>query len=191
MLGYPIVFRTTHVVRTSTYQALVRADGRLLMTEEAGEWACNGVEPGGLAACGSDPTLAYEIFRANLRNAFEDLAEDSPTLDEFRSKLDMLFASDQVEARLWDQALEELRASKAPLNAGFATMNRLAPRESKIELTELPFDATSQASSMPAKPMTAGTARRSGSGKHEVTGASAPLDWKSDDVGLAESKKAA
>ena len=137
MSDYPLIFRTTHVVRCAAYEALIRVDGRLLMTQEDGEWVCSGVEPGGLLESGAGANVAYEIFRSGLRRALDGLAESSATLAEFRSRAEMFFAKDEVEETRWNSALKALRQGGAPLDEAFSRMNRVPPRESRIDIHPL------------------------------------------------------
>ena len=134
---YPLIFRTTHVVRRAAYEALIRVDGRLLMALEDGEWVCSGVEPGGLLETGAGANVAYEVFRLGLRRALDGLAESSDTLAEFRSNAEVFFATDEVEEARWNSALEALRRGSIPLDDAFSLMHRVPPRESRIDIHAL------------------------------------------------------
>lgn len=137
MPDYPLIFRTTHIVRCAAYEALIRVDGRLLMAQEDGEWVCSGVESGGLLESGAGANVAYEIFRSGLRRVLDGLAESSKTLAEFSSKAEMFFATDEVEEARWNCALEALKQGAVPLDEAFSLMNRIPPRESRIDIRPL------------------------------------------------------
>ena len=73
MPDYPLLFRTTHAVRSGAFEARVTVDGRVLMAREDREWWCHGVDPGGMTENGDGPAVAYERFRLTFRQALDDL----------------------------------------------------------------------------------------------------------------------
>ena len=133
---YPLLFRLTHAVSCVKFEAIVVAEGRVLMALEEGAWWCKGVEPGGLANFSEGPFSAFERFRASFRHVLDDLAEESESFEDFRTEVSMLFRTDAVEESRWDRALEKLRLG-TEIDEPFQAMPRMGPRESSLKIEML------------------------------------------------------
>ena len=138
MADYPLLFRITHAVRCSNFEAIVVTDGRALMAFDDGEWWCHGVEPGGLTENGPAPSVAYEKFRSSFRHVLDDLAEESGSFEAFQRDARTFFNADAVEERHWHEALTVLRDMQdSEIDASFRGMQRLAPRPSVMWFRDL------------------------------------------------------
>ena len=131
MPDYPLLFRTTHAVRSGAFEARVTVDGRVLMAREDREWWCHGVDPGGMTENGDGPAVAYERFRLTFRQALDDLAEEADTYEAFQRDVRALFSTDGAEEARWFRALEELRRG-AGIAEPFRGLSRTPPRPSVI-----------------------------------------------------------
>lgn len=114
MSDYPILYTIRHIVKGPSFEAVVTASGRTLITHEDEEWWCLGVEPGGIAEPGEGPSSAFDRFSASFRHGLEDIAEISDTLEAFETDACALFRTDDADAARWDAALHRIKGGEVP-----------------------------------------------------------------------------
>lgn len=154
MADYPILFRTTKILRCDDFSVLVVAEGRVRMTHEEGEWWCHGVEPGGLTENGVGPFNAFERFRESFWQSLEDLMDQSHDCAKFEAEAQAFFATHESEARSWEVALEAFRNGQ-PVDEVFRNMPRIPPRESSLKIAVLddfataPMEAANEVAALP------------------------------------------
>lgn len=113
MAAFPLLFTYRDRIVGMGFNALVTSHGRVLATEEDGEVWVYGVEPGGLAASGSDPKEALESFRQTFTNVLRDLATETRSFAEFESRVQAFFdAINEPNAERWLQAVAAVRAGQ-------------------------------------------------------------------------------
>ncbi len=154
MADFPILFTFSHVVKGPSFEAIVKASGRLLIAEEEpGDWWCHGVEPGGLTVQADGAALSFAKFSASFRHALEDLAELASSREEFEEEACALFNSDAHDAKRWDAALERIQHVEIPEE--FRNLPRKVWNESVLEVLPLegmekaPMEAVREEHSLP------------------------------------------
>src|SRR5438045_1576115 len=65
--------------------------GRALCVREADAFWMYGINPGGIAAHGSDPDEAHIAFRTTFSNILKDLADEADSFDAFRATVVRFF----------------------------------------------------------------------------------------------------
>lgn len=140
MADFPILFTGfRHVVKGPSYEAVITASGRTLISEENGEWWCSGVEPGGIIVEGEGPHGAYEKFRAAFRHALEDIAEQAKSFKDFEGEVCALFHTDDADAQRWEAALKRIQTER-DVPEPLAKLPRKIWNESEIEIQVLPLE---------------------------------------------------
>jgi hypothetical protein len=110
---YPILFGRHELIEGNGFIARVALHGRLLLTEEAGEYWVEGVNPGGIAARGDSPSEALASFSAEYRVVLFDIAADAPSFGELKTEVERFFNETSPAAvQEWMAAVEEVRAGK-------------------------------------------------------------------------------
>ncbi|HHM12499.1 MAG TPA: hypothetical protein ENJ16_03030 [Planctomycetaceae bacterium] len=110
----PLVFSFAHPIVGKGFVAGVRIDGRALLEVEDVDGShqtwITGITPVGIAACGGDRSVAFTEFRKMWLEAVIDIAYDSTSFDEFRSKCEEFHLS-QVDhmTLLWKTAVDAIR----------------------------------------------------------------------------------
>jgi len=145
MADYPILFSGfRHVVKGPSFEAVITANGRTLISEEDGEWWCSGVEPGGIIVEGEGPSGAFEKFGAAFRHALEDIAEGAKTFAVFETEVCALFNTDPNDARRWEAALGHFQKG-AEIPEQFRNLPRKVWNESDIEVEVRPLEKLEKA----------------------------------------------
>ena len=127
MRAFPLIFRFSAVIVNDRFRAHLRGTGHALAVFEDGQWWCSGVEPGGLTEPGASPVSAYLGFRKTLGQILEQLAEDSPTVEDFGEQVGRFFAhADPHDRQRWREAVESLRRRESPLTEDVAKLPRQA-----------------------------------------------------------------
>lgn len=121
MNTYPLVFGCREVVAGENFTAAIDIAGRALLEFDGDEWTVAGVDPGGLADCGSTAQEAYEHFRLTLKSVLFDCADANPKdFEAFCSAVRSFGATKNVATEaLWEAARQEIKQG-AQLNEPFA-----------------------------------------------------------------------
>ncbi len=121
MNTYPLVFSCREVVAGENFTAAIDIAGRALLEFDGDEWTVAGVDPGGLADCGSTPQEAYQYFRLTLKSILVDCADSNPQdFAAFSSAVRSFAATKNVATEaLWEAARQEIKQG-AQLNDPFA-----------------------------------------------------------------------
>ena len=107
----PLLFTYHDRVVSMGFTAVVSSYGRVLAAEGDGEVWIYGVEPGGIAASGSDPKEALEAFRLNFTNVLRDFASKVRSFTEFEALVQAFFADvNKPNEEDWLRAVEAVRA---------------------------------------------------------------------------------
>lgn len=116
MNHYPLLFGYRDLVAGKGFVAGVEMDGRaLLVDEDEGSWFC-GVNPGGLAAGGTDHGSAALAFRHSYRSVLFDLAAEAATFEDFRQAVEAFFAETNEPTREeWEEAVLAVRDEQVDL----------------------------------------------------------------------------
>ena len=99
------------VIVGTGFVAGVIAEGRVLLTEERGEFWMYGVIPGGLVGGGRERAAAFREFKINYLSVLFDIAGEAGSYEQFATAVRGFFQ--QVNHRteeLWCTALSEVRA---------------------------------------------------------------------------------
>jgi hypothetical protein len=136
MTHYPILFSRRDVVKAKDYIAGVIVAGRILVTEEGGDFWAEGVNPGGIAAEGDSTNKALCALCASYHNVLLDIAEDAPSFESFKNAVERFFYDINMTAlKEWEAAVLQVRAGKLTLDS----MGK-RPSESPIGIAVLPLD---------------------------------------------------
>ncbi|HVR10405.1 MAG TPA: hypothetical protein VMW75_20330 [Thermoanaerobaculia bacterium] len=136
MTHYPILFSRRDVVKARDYTAGVIVAGRILVTEEDGEFWAEGVNPGGMAAEGDSTETALCALCDSYHKVLLDIAEDAPSFESFKKAVERFFADTNMTAlKEWEEAVLQVRAGKLTLDS----MGK-RPSESPIGIRVLPLD---------------------------------------------------
>jgi hypothetical protein len=114
-MNIPLLFTYKDRVVGMGFTAMVSSHGRVLATTSEGDedvWIY-GVEPGALAASGSDPKEALEAFRQSFTNILRDFAGETHTFEDFSAAVNGFFnAVNEENAREWQLAVDAVRAGQ-------------------------------------------------------------------------------
>ena len=138
----PLLFSFSDRVIGMGFTADVISYGRVLAVEENNEVWIYGVEPGALAANGSDPKEALESFRLSFTNVLRDTAAESHTFEAFSRTVEAFFADvNDANATEWALAVEAVRSGTIDV----ANVRR-EPAESRrfVQVREVVFSTTGQ-----------------------------------------------
>jgi hypothetical protein len=133
-MNIPLLFTFSDRIVGLGFSAIVTSYGRVLGDESEGEVWIYGVEPGAIAASGSDPKEALEAFRQTFADVLRDFAVESRTFAEFDEAIRQFFGSvNEANERDWQAAVAAVRAGEIQI----PTM-RQEPAESRrfIEVRE-------------------------------------------------------
>lgn len=133
MKRVPILFQLSHVVQGPGFDALVRVEGRAVMTFEDEEWHCDGVEPGGLTRAGDSPFAAFGRFKVAFRHVLDDLAGDAVSLEDFERDARSFFQTNRLEEVDWQTARLEMPADHE-LAEPFRGLQRREPGASTLSI---------------------------------------------------------
>ncbi len=131
----PLLFTFTDRVSGNGFLADIVAHGRALAVQEgeAEHWFY-GVNPGGLAAVGTDESNAYLEFRKEYTLVLHEIAEDVKTFAEFKAEVDRFFSETNVPTEQeWKRAVEAVRAGRISAK-GIPRLPAESPRF--VEVTE-------------------------------------------------------
>jgi hypothetical protein len=106
-----LVFRFPDVIVGSGFVAGVIAEGRVLLTEEDGEFWMYGVIPGGVVGGGKERAAAFSEFKINYLSVLFDIASEVGSYEQFATAVRGFFQ--QVNHRtevLWCRALTDVRS---------------------------------------------------------------------------------
>jgi len=137
----PLLYRLSHVVSCKGLKAVVRAEGRVLMAREAGEWWCHGVEPGGLTENAPTVRGAIDAFCSSFVVTLDDLAGNCGSFEAFEREARMLFNIDTIESARWHQALARMPADPSELEEPFRGMSSRPVRPSVLSIGVLATDS--------------------------------------------------
>ena len=116
--SYPLIFRYQDLVIGNGFICGVKAQGRVLLTEEDQGFWVYGVTPGGLAAGGKERSAALNEFKQGYVSALFDIAEEASDPDAFKREAEAFFyqvcAQNEVE---WNAARERVRQGDLDLEA--------------------------------------------------------------------------
>jgi hypothetical protein len=108
---FPLVFRFPDVIVGAGFVARVMAEGRVLLTEEDGEFWMYGVIPAGVVGGGKERAAAFREFKISYLSFLFDIASEAASYEQFAAAMRGFFQ--QVNRRteaLWCTALTEVRA---------------------------------------------------------------------------------
>jgi hypothetical protein len=94
-----------------TLQDSISGNG-FLMRFEDGAWWMYGVRPAAMAASGENIDEAFLNFRASYKQILMDIAQESPSFEEFEAEVKKFFEqkdADNEDAQLWEAALTAIR----------------------------------------------------------------------------------
>jgi len=111
----PLLFNFQDLVAGKDFIAGVATRGRVLMKEEDGQiWMC-GVEPGGIAASGSNREAALQDFRNGFRHVLIEMAAEATSFESFNQFVQQFFREvDRAELAEWSAAHAAVRRSGQP-----------------------------------------------------------------------------
>src|SRR5688572_16408119 len=138
---YPLIFTYGDAIAGNGFLAGVIVTGTALsIKEEGGEWWMYGVRPAGLADRGQTPKEAFIAFRERYRTVLFDIAEESESFEDFRTKVEQFFYEpDEEEERRWAEAHHLLRSGKVVIEEPFSTLKKDSPdsRPTSISVARL------------------------------------------------------
>lgn len=117
MTHYPLLFARREKVEGNGFIARVAVSGRLLLTDEDGEFWVEGINPGGLAASGSSANEALAQFCLDFLAVLFDIASDARNFDHFREQVQRFF-NDTSEPALkdWEEAVQQVKAGQVDVD---------------------------------------------------------------------------
>lgn len=116
-MNIPLLFTFSDRIVGLGFSAIVTSYGRVLAVDEGdGEVWIYGVEPGAMAASGSDPKEALEAFRQTFANVLRDFAVECRTFAEFDEAIGQFFGSvNEPNERDWQAAVAAVRAGEVQI----------------------------------------------------------------------------
>jgi hypothetical protein len=119
MTKYPILFSRRDLVKSSHgYMAGVIVAGRILVSDEGGQFWAEGVNPGGFAEKGESVEAALNAVCNSYHEVLLDIAEDEPSFERFQNAVERFFADTNLVAQAaWEAAVREVRAGKVNLES--------------------------------------------------------------------------
>lgn len=112
MQAYPLFFKIAQEVQAPGFRASVSGTGRVLMESLDEAWWCRGVDAAGIVGRGADPVSAFQSFRLTLGDVLEEISEDAPSFEDFRTTVRGLFSKVSKEENRWTEALASIRADR-------------------------------------------------------------------------------
>jgi len=135
----PLFFQFRNLIAGDGFIAFVATRGRVLLSEEDGKIWMYGVQPGGLAAFGSDRQSAFESFRVEYHRVLEDAAQGAASFTAFRGLVQELFQQIHEPAQAdWETARQRV-LSYGPSNQGLPVI-RAENFPSAIEVLSVQSD---------------------------------------------------
>lgn len=127
MGNYPIFFAFKDVVACGQFKALIQARGKALLTYEGNKWWMYGVQPGGMAASGSDVGEAFKAFNRTFGHIIRDIAEEvAHCPNEFEKTARRFFDDiDEEEQRTWQEARDKIRSGEMGVPQRLRPMKRI------------------------------------------------------------------
>jgi hypothetical protein len=117
MTRYPILYGRRELIEGNGFVAAVALHGRVLLTEEESDYWVEGVNPGGIAARGDNPSEALAEFCSEYRVVLFDIAAEARSLEEFKTGVERFFNdTSPTAAREWEAAVDEVRSGKVEAN---------------------------------------------------------------------------
>lgn len=118
----PLLFNFQDLVAGKGFIAGVATRGRALLQEEDGQVWLYGVEPGGIAATGSDRQAALQDFRNGFRHVLIEMAAEAESFEGFRLLVQKFFREiDRSELSEWTEAHAAVRRASQP-DEGFTSV---------------------------------------------------------------------
>lgn len=140
MKHYPLLFAFRDKVAGNGFLADVAAHGRALAAQEEEGWWISGVEPGDIAAGGTNFAEATVEFRNAFTAVLFDIADDARDQQTFKAGVETFFAAmDTVAAQEWQTALADVRSGRITADAlseGLPTKPADSPRGVEITIFE-------------------------------------------------------
>jgi hypothetical protein len=125
MQTYAMFFAFKDVIACGQYKALIKANGRALLTFEDEKWWVYGVQPGGMAATGMEIKEALVNFNKTFGGIMRDIASETDCPNEFERVARKFFDKvDKVDEELWEDARIKLREEKN-VAEGLGSMKRI------------------------------------------------------------------
>ncbi len=113
MTHYPLLFGFRDLVAGNGFVAGVNLNGRALLAEEGDGFVMYGVNPGGLAAGGSNRGEAQAEFRQSYRSVLFDIAAEAQDFAEFERQVrDFVDETNGPTAAEWDEAVLRVRSGE-------------------------------------------------------------------------------
>jgi len=114
MTNYPLLFGRHEKVEGDGFIARVAVAGRVLLTDEDGEFWVEGVNPGGLAASGGSANEALAQFGRDFLAVLYDIASDAKSFDHFREQVEKFFNDTSAPAlKEWEEAVQQVRTAES------------------------------------------------------------------------------
>ena len=133
MTHYPLLFGRREKVEGNGFMARVAVAGRVLLTDEDGEFWVEGINPGGLAASGNSANEALAQFCLDFLAVLFDIASEAESFDHFRDQVQKFFNETSAPAlKEWEEAVQQVRAGR--VNADWLT-KRPAETHLGVEVT--------------------------------------------------------
>ncbi len=128
---HPIMVTLQDYISGNGFGARITMSGRTLMRHEGdGKWWMYGVRPAGIAASGGNIEEAFLRFRNSYKEILFDIAQESPTFDDFAAEVERFFNesdADNEDERLWETALAAIRSGACNPPTPFANLPRRSP----------------------------------------------------------------
>ena len=113
MTQYPLIFGLPELVEGNGFVARVVVSGRALLSEEEGEVWVEGINPGGFAAKGQNPSEALAEFRSAFKAVLFDIASGAMSFGDFRDEVQRFFnETNEVALKEWEEAVQRVRAGE-------------------------------------------------------------------------------
>jgi hypothetical protein len=113
MTHYPLLFARREKVEGNGFMARVAVSGRVLLTEEDGEFWVEGINPGGLAATGKSANEALAQFCLDFLAVLFDIASDAKDFEGFRGEVERFFNDTSGPAlKEWEEAVRQVKAGE-------------------------------------------------------------------------------
>jgi hypothetical protein len=111
--SYPLLFARHEKVEGNGFIARVAVSGRVLLTDEDGEFWAEGINPGGLAASGSTANEALAQFCQDFLAVLFDIAGEAEDFEHFRNQVQRFFDDTSAPAlKEWEEAVQQVRAGQ-------------------------------------------------------------------------------
>ena len=134
MTHYPLLFARREKVEGNGFIARVAVSGRILLTEENGEFWVEGINPGGFAAIGKSANEALVQFYLDFLAVLFDIASDAKDLEAFRTEVHKFFNETNAPAlKEWEDAVLQVRAGE--VDADWLTKKSAETTKLGVEVT--------------------------------------------------------